>query len=72
MQEFLTRLSNREKTIVVVSALLLAGLGLHALVIEPYQEKQEKKCRLPGCPEAFTHLFLAPGWHRRQRDYRSN
>jgi type II secretory pathway component PulM len=40
MQEFLNRLSTREKTIVVVSALLLAGLGLHALVIEPYQQKQ--------------------------------
>ena len=40
MEDFLARLSTREKTIVVVSALLLAGLALHALVIEPYQQKQ--------------------------------
>ena len=40
MQDFLSRLSTREKSIVVVSALVLAGLAVHALVIDPYNQKQ--------------------------------
>ncbi len=42
MQQFFNRLNPREKAIVVVSALVLAALMLHALVIEPYNQKQSQ------------------------------
>ena len=37
MSDFLARYSQREKTIVVLLLLVVIGLGLHALIVEPYQ-----------------------------------
>lgn len=39
MFNFLAQYSAREKAIVAVALLVVLGLGLHALVIEPYQQR---------------------------------
>jgi len=39
MAELLARYSLREKLIVLVGIVVLAGLGIHALLIEPYQQR---------------------------------
>ena len=41
MFEFLARYSMREKAIVVAALLVVVVIGIHALVIEPYQERVE-------------------------------
>ncbi|MDH5356292.1 MAG: type II secretion system protein M [Gammaproteobacteria bacterium] len=39
MVEFLSRYSPREKLIVGLGLIILLGLGIHAFVIEPYQQR---------------------------------
>ena len=39
MLEYLYRFTPRERAIIVVAVLVAIGLGLHALVIEPYQKR---------------------------------
>ena len=39
MLEYFYRFTPRERTIIVVAVLVAIGLGLHALVIEPYQQR---------------------------------
>lgn len=39
MVEFLSRYSTREQAIVMLGLLILVGLAIHALVIEPYQQR---------------------------------
>ena len=39
MAEFMSRYSARERLIVIFAVVILLGLGIHALVIEPYQQK---------------------------------
>lgn len=39
MADLMARYSPREKGIVLLAAIVLAGLALHALVIEPYQNR---------------------------------
>lgn len=41
MAKFLAQYSNREKMIVALAALVLLGLGIHALIIEPYLQRAE-------------------------------
>lgn len=40
MNDFLSKFSPREKTIVTFAAISLFGLLVHALIIEPYNQKQ--------------------------------
>ncbi len=40
MNDFLSKFSSREKTIVTFAAISLFGLLVHALIIEPYNQKQ--------------------------------
>ncbi len=40
MNDFLSKFSSREKTIVTFAAISLLGLLVHALIIEPYNQKQ--------------------------------
>jgi type II secretory pathway component PulM len=40
MNELLSKLSSREKTILMLAVLALLGLSLHALIIEPYNQKR--------------------------------
>ena len=42
MKDFLSNFSSREKTIVTLAAISLLGLLVHALVIEPYNQKQRE------------------------------
>ncbi len=42
MLSLLAQYSNREKAIVVVALLVVLGLGLHAFVIEPYQQRKSE------------------------------
>jgi len=39
MVEFMSRYSPRERLIVILAVVVLLGLGSHALIIEPYQQK---------------------------------
>jgi len=39
MAEFMSRYSARERLIVILAIVVLLGLGVHALIIEPYQQK---------------------------------
>lgn len=39
MSDFLARYSLREKTIVALLLLVVIGLSLHALIVEPYQQR---------------------------------
>ena len=40
MFSLLAQYSNREKAVVLVALLVVIGLGLHAFVIEPYQQRK--------------------------------
>lgn len=40
MKDYLSKLSSREKSIVTLAAMVLLGMLVHALVIEPYMEKK--------------------------------
>ena len=40
MNDFLAKFSSREKTIVTLAAFSLLGLLVHALIIEPYNQRQ--------------------------------
>lgn len=42
MLSLLAQYSTREKAIVVVALLVVLGLGLHAFVIEPYQQRKSE------------------------------
>ena len=42
MNDFLSNFSSREKTIVTLAAFSLLGLLIHALVIEPFNQRQHK------------------------------
>ena len=42
MKDFLSNFSSREKTIVTLAAISLLGLLVHALVIEPYNQRQRE------------------------------
>ena len=39
MAEFMSRYSARERLIVIFAVVVLLSLGIHALIIEPYQQK---------------------------------
>jgi len=39
MAEFMSRYSARERLIVIIAVVVMLGLGIHALIIEPYQQK---------------------------------
>lgn len=39
MVEFMSRYSTRERLIVIFAVVVLLGLGIHSLIIEPYQQK---------------------------------
>jgi general secretion pathway protein M len=39
MLEYLYRFTPRERLVIVIAILVAAGLGLHAFVIEPYQQR---------------------------------
>lgn len=39
MLEYFYRFTPRERSVIVIAALVAIGLGLHALVIEPYQQR---------------------------------
>ncbi len=39
MAELMARYSAREKFIVLMALLVMSGVGIHALIIEPYQER---------------------------------
>ena len=66
MADFMSRYSSREKAIVLLGIILMTGLSIHALLIEPYQNRmaslseqlqqansdfQWMKSMLPGLPE---------------------
>ncbi len=39
MAEFMSRYSARERLIVIFAVVIMLGLGIHAFIIEPYQQK---------------------------------